>query len=177
MRKIVLTFGFISGGIMSVLMVATLPFLEKIGSDKGFIIGYTGMVLAFLMVFFGVRAYRDNVAGGKVSFGRALKVGALIALIGCCCYVATWEVVYHTMMPDFADKYAAQQINEAKAAGKTDAEVAAVAKQAADFKAMYQNPLMNVALTFLEPLPVGILFTLVTAGMLSRGKREGSERA
>ena len=172
MRKIVLTFGFISGGIMSALMVLTLPFLEKIGSDKGFIVGYTGMVLAFLMVYFGVRAYRDNVAGGRVSFGRALKVGSLIALIGCCCYVATWEVVYHTMMPDFADKYAAQQISEAKAAGKSDAEVAAVAKQAADFKVMYQNPLMNIALTFIEPLPVGIVFTLVSAGLVSRKKKD-----
>ena len=172
MRKIVLTFGLICGGIMSALMVATLPFLEKIGSDKGFIVGYTGMVLAFLMVYFGVRAYRDNVAGGKIGFGRAFRVGGLIALIGCCCYVATWEVVYHTMMPDFADKYAAQQISEAKAAGKTDAEVAAVAKQAADFKVMYQNPLINVALTFLEPLPVGIVFTLVSAGLVSRKKKD-----
>lgn len=172
MRKIVLVFGFICGGVMSVLMVLTVPFLEKIGSDKGFIIGYTGMVLGFLMVYFGVRAYRDNVAGGKVSFGRALKVGALIALIGCCCYVATWEVVYHTMMPDFADKYGAQQISEARAAGKSDAEVAAVAKQAADFKVMYQNPLMNIALTFIEPLPVGIVFTLVSAGLVSRKKKD-----
>ena len=29
------------------------------------LIGYTGMVLAFLMVYFGVRSYRDNVAGGR----------------------------------------------------------------------------------------------------------------
>ena len=35
---------------------------------------------------------------------------------------------------------------------------------------MYKNPLVNIALTFLEPLPVGLVFTLVTAGLLSRGK-------
>ena len=40
------------------------------------------MVLAFLMVFFGVRSYRDNVAGGHVTFGRAFKVGLLITLVG-----------------------------------------------------------------------------------------------
>ena len=28
-------------------------------------IGYPTMVLAFLMVYFGVRSYRDNVAGGR----------------------------------------------------------------------------------------------------------------
>ena len=43
------------------------------------VIGYTTMVIAFLLIFFGVRSYRDNVAGGTVRFGRAFAVGALIA--------------------------------------------------------------------------------------------------
>ena len=41
----------------------------------------------------------------------------------------------------------------------------------AEFKEMYKNPLVNIALTFLEPLPVGLVFTLVTAGVLSRKRR------
>ena len=53
MRKIVLTFGLIAGTMLSVMMILTLPFLDKIGFDKGEIIGYTSMVLAFLMVYFG----------------------------------------------------------------------------------------------------------------------------
>jgi hypothetical protein len=36
---------------------------------------------------------------------------------------------------------------------------------------MYKNPLVNIAFTFLEPLPVGIVFTLVTAGVMSRKRR------
>jgi hypothetical protein len=36
---------------------------------------------------------------------------------------------------------------------------------------MYKNPLVNIALTLLEPLPVGILFTLISAGVLSRKRR------
>ena len=39
------------------------------------------MVVAFLLIFFGIRSYRDNVAGGSVGFGRAFAVGALIALV------------------------------------------------------------------------------------------------
>ena len=53
--------------------------MDAIGFDRGEIIGYTSMVLAFLLIFFGVRSYRDNVAGGTVRFGRAFAVGALIA--------------------------------------------------------------------------------------------------
>ncbi len=46
----------------------------------------------------------------------------------------------------------------------TDAQIAVRVKQMTEFKQMYKNPLVNIALTFLEPLPVGILFTLVTSG-------------
>ena len=105
MRKIVLTFGLISGVFLSAMMLITLPFQEQLGFDKGAIIGYTTMVLAFLMVFFGVKSYRDNVAGGHVSFGRALGLGLMIAGVASLCYVATWEVVYFKLYPDFGDKY------------------------------------------------------------------------
>src|SRR3970282_2978701 len=94
MRKIVLTFGLIAGAILSAMMLFTLPFQDQIGFDKGAIIGYTTMVLAFLMVFFGVRSYRENVAGGSVTFGRAVKVGLMITAGATVCYVGTWELVF-----------------------------------------------------------------------------------
>ena len=71
MRKIVLTYGLIAGAILAAMMFATLPFEDRIGFDKAAVIGYTTMVAAFLMVFFGVRSYRDRVAGGSLSFGRS----------------------------------------------------------------------------------------------------------
>jgi hypothetical protein len=171
MRKIVLTFGLIAGAILSVMMLITLPFHEQIGFDKGYIVGYTTMVLGFMMVYFGVRSYRDNVGGGSVSFGRAFVVGLLITLIASACYVATWEVAYPRLAPDYLDKYAAYSIEKKRASGATEAEIAEQTKKMNDFKVMYGNPLYNIALTFLEPLPVGILFTLITAGVLSRKRR------
>ena len=171
MRKIVLTFGLIAGAILSAMMLITIPFHDQIGFDKGAIIGYTTMVLAFLMVYFGVRSYRDNVAGGRVTFGRAFKVGLLITAIASTCYVATWQVIYYRFASDYLDKYAAYAVEKAKQSGATDEEIAAKTKKMAEFKQMYQNPLVNIALTFLEPLPVGIVFTLVTAGVLSRKRR------
>ena len=64
MKKIVLTFGIIAGALLSLMMVATIPFMDRIGFDYGMVIGYTSMVLAFLLVFFGIRSYRENVGGG-----------------------------------------------------------------------------------------------------------------
>ena len=171
MRKVVLTFGLIAGAILSAMMLLTLPFQDQIGFDKGAVIGYTTMVLAFMMIFFGVKSYRDNVAGGHVTFGRALKVGLLITAVTTVCYVATWEVVYYKLAPDFAEKYTAHAIEKAKKSGATDAQIAAQTKQMAEYSEMYKNPLVNIALTLLEPLPVGIPFALVTAGVLSRKRR------
>ena len=171
MRKIVLTFGLIAGAILSAMMLITLPFMDQIGFDKGEIIGYTTMVLAFLMVFFGVKSYRDNVAGGSVTFGRALKVGLMIMTVASVCYVATWQLIYYKLAPDFGEKYAAHTVEKERRSGATDAQIAAKMKEAAEFQEMYKNPLANIAFTFLEPLPVGIALTLVTALVLSRRRR------
>ena len=173
MRKIVLTYGLIAGGILSAMMFITfLGFHDQIGfGPAGMIVGYTSMVMGFLMVYFGVRAYRDNVAGEGLTFWRAFKVGLLITLIACACYVATWQVVYYKFAPDFMDKYAAYTLEKAQQSGASAAELAEKTREMAEFREMYRNPLVNIAFTFLEPLPVGLLFTLVTAGLLSRKRR------
>lgn len=174
MKRIVLTFGLIAGVILSVMMLITLPFHEQIGFDKGYIIGYTTMVLAFLMIFMGVKTYRDTVSGGKVTFGQAFKVGLLIMLVASACYVATWEFIYYKFTPDYLDKYAEYSLDKLKQSGASAEQVAAKAEEMAKFKVMYQNPLVNIAFTLLEPLPVGLLFTLIAAAVLSRkrGARE-----
>ena len=171
MRKIVLKYGLIGGAILAGSMLLVMPFHEQIGFDKGMIIGYTSMVIAFLMIFFGVKSYRDNVAGGSVTFGRSLVVGLLIMLVASVCYVIAWEIVYYLMLPDFADQYTAYAMEKARAAGATEAQLAAQLNEAEQFKEMYNNPLYNIAFTFLEPLPVGLLFSLVTAGVLSWGRK------
>lgn len=171
MKKIVWTFGLIAGAVLSAMMLLTLPFQDKIGLESGAVIGYTTMVLAFLMIYFGVRSYRDNVAGGSVKFGRAFAVGLLIALVGTACYVTTWEVIYYKLAPDFTTRYAAAAVNRVKQGGGTAEQVAAKEKEMAAFSESYKNPLINIAYTTLEPLPVGLLFALVTAGVISRKRR------
>lgn len=172
MRNIVLKFGLISGALLSAMMAITIPFQDAIGFDYGMIVGYTTMVLAFLLIYFGVRSYRDTVGGGSVTFGRAFKVGGLIALIASCCYVATWEVMYFKFMPDFAAKMTAHTIEKARAAGESEASIAKTQREMEEFEVMYRNPAINAAMTFLEPLPVALVMTLVTAGVLSRRRSE-----
>ena len=177
MKRTVWTFGLISGAIISVMMAITVPFEEQIGSDRGLIIGYTTMVLSFLLVFFGIRSYRDNVAGGSVSFGRAFGVGMLIVLISSLCYVATWEVIYFKFAPGFAAKLEAYNIEQARKKASSPAEVEAKVAEAKVFTQRYQNPVFNAAITLLEPLPVGLVIALVSAGVLRRRRDRESQQA
>ena len=176
MKKTVLTFGLISGAISAAMMLVTLPFVDKIGFEKGEILGYTVMVLSALMVFFGVRSYRENAAGGRLTFGRGFAVGILITLISSACYVATWEIVYYKMMPDFADKYAAHMVERAKASGASQQKIDESLRQAKQFKQMYDNPAINVGITFMEVFPVGLVVTLVSAGILRKKARSPEAR-
>jgi hypothetical protein len=170
MKRTVLTFGLIAGAIMAAMMFATLPFMDKIGFDKGEIIGYTTMILAFMLVFFGIRSYRENVGDGQITFGRAFAVGLLITLISCVCYVVAWEILYFKFMPDFGAKYASHMIEKVKASGASQEVVNAQLQRMKNFKALYDNPFINVAITFTEPLPVGLIITLVSAVILRKKK-------
>lgn len=167
MLKHILKFGLLAGAIMSVVMAATIPFMERIPDGIAMAIGYTSMLLAFLMVYFGVRSWREK-AGGYISFWQGFRIGICIATIGCCCYVATWEVIYYNVMPDFAEKYGAHQLEQAKAAGAPQAVIEAKRKEMEEFARTYRNPLANVAMTLLEPLPPALLVTLIAAGLLRR---------
>jgi hypothetical protein len=168
MRKTVLTFGIISGLILSAEMLATLPFFHKIGEGKALIIGYTTMVLAGLLVFFGIRTYRDNVSDGRLTFARAFAVGILISLIANFFYVATWEFIYHKFMPDFAEKYAAQMVEHAKSSGASAQKIDQTIREAEQFRQNYHNPVYNIGMTLLEVFPVFLLITLISAAILRR---------
>ena len=162
MKKIVLTFGLIAGLMISVLMGCSLLLANRIGS------GYTIMVASFMLIYFGVRSYRDNTLGGQISFGRALACGILITLITTVCYVAMWEVLYFNFIPHFMDSYFAAQIQKVQSSGLDPAVAAAQVAAIQRSQQLYQNPLINAAYTFIEPLPVGLVIAFVSAATLRR---------
>jgi hypothetical protein len=168
MKKTILTFGLISGALSSLMMVATVPFADKIGFDKGEYVGYTGIVLSFLLVFFGIRSYRDKTGTGQITFAKAFAVGISITLISCIFYVATWEVLYFHVLHGFMDKYGAYMVEKLKASGASAATIQAKLEEVKKYKDMYDNPLINAAMTFIEPFPVGLVITLLSAAFLRK---------
>jgi hypothetical protein len=170
MKRIVLIFGLISGVISSTLMAISMPLINNgtINHDNGLVIGYTAIVLSFVLVFFGIRSYRDTEGGGSITFGRGVAVGLLITLISCVFYIVSWQIIYFRFMPDFAEKYTAWEVASMQQKGATEAEIAAKKIELSGIKEIYDNPLTNAAFTFLEPFPVGLIITLISAAILRK---------
>jgi hypothetical protein len=130
------------------------------------------MVLAFLLVFFGIRSYREEVGEGTISFGKAFQVGILITLVACVVYVLAWQVVYWGFYPDFLDQYSAHAVEKARAAGESEAAIREMEADMASWGKLYQNPFFNAGITFLEVFPVGLIVSLISAAILRRRSSE-----
>src|SRR5262245_53338270 len=167
-KRTILIFGLISGLLSSLMMVASVPLMNRQSFDHGYILGYTTIVLSLMLTFFGVRSYRDNVGKGQITFGRAFLVGLSITVISCIFYVVTWQVIYYNFMPDFMDKYGAHVLEKMQASGATAAAIQQKSEEINKLKVMYKNPLFNAAMTFIEPFPVGLVITLLSAAVLRR---------
>jgi hypothetical protein len=177
MRKIIVTFGLISGAISSLVMIALVTFGDRIGFDRGAVTGNTSIVLSFLMVFFGIRTYRDNIGNGQITFLKAFAVGLSITLISCIFYVVTWEILYYNFLPGFWDKYGAHLVEKLTASGASPAAVQAKLQQVRKYKELYKNPLFNAALTFIHPFPIGLIITLISALVLRRKPQSQPEQS
>jgi hypothetical protein len=170
MKKIVLRFGLASGTVLVALAIVMMPLCLNgtLDFDHSEILGYTSMVLSFLLVFFGIRSYRENVAGGAIGFVKAFQVGILITLITCAMYVLAWEIAYFNFFPNFLDQYSAHVLAKMQTHGASAAEIQRTTAQMADLAKNYKNPLYNSAITFMEVFPVGLIVTLISAAILRR---------
>ena len=62
-------------------------------------------------------------------------------------------------------------LEKARAGGATEVAIAKQKAEMDQFEVKYHNPLFNSAVTLVEPLPVGLLIALVSAGVLSRRRK------
>ncbi len=88
MKRTVLIFGLISGAISSAMMLLTLPLIDRgtINFENGEVIGYTAIFLSFLLVFFGIRSYRERYSvEGQAAFDLFLRRGVASAEPGSSC--------------------------------------------------------------------------------------------
>lgn len=170
MKRIVLIYGLIAGAIVGGMLLITMPMYNAgtLDLDKGELLGYTTMTLALSLIFFGVKSYRDKDLGGVISFGKAVQIGLLIMLVAGAIYALCWEISYRTMDGDFMAKMTEHYIDDMKADGATEAELAKAKADWEGFSELYKNPVIRFGVTIMEITPVGVILTLLSAALLRR---------
>lgn len=178
MKKNILVFGLIAGLVVSAFMLTSMNYIShcegSVDYNTSMLIGYASMLIAFSLVFVGIRNYRDKYNGGVISFGKAFKVGILIVLIASTMYVVAWLIDFFYFIPEFAEKFAAHSIDELKASGASQLEIDKETAEMADFVRMYKNPFFNAMMTYLEILPVGLVVTIISSLILKRKTPKGN---
>ncbi len=167
MIRTILVFGAIAGLIVAAPMFGTFLFHivpPKLGHSLLF--GYLVMLLALSLIFVGVKRFRDQSLGGVIRFLPALLVGLGVSAVAGFFYVAAWELIQAATHNDFANSYAAAMVESAHAKGASPAELQRVTAQAQAFKTQYADPLYRLPMTFAEIFPVGVLISLISAGLL-----------
>lgn len=166
MRNRILKYGLVAGLIAGgMLSVTTLMWHDSTPPAWGMALGYTTMLVAFSTIFVAIKRQRED-QGGVIRFWPALATGIGVSLVASVIYVLCWEAALAITHADFIGVYTEQMIAEKRASGVSAQEIAKFSAEMAQMRTDYQNPLYRMPLTFAEIFPVGLLVSLIAAGLL-----------
>lgn len=170
MLRTILIFGLAAGLVVALPMNLMMIFGKHGDGSHSMVTGYLLMLLAFSFTFVGVKRYRDRTLGGVIRFLPALLVGLGISAVASLIYVAAWEITLHTTDFAFIDDYSRAMIDGARAKGASADKLAKLTAEMATMRTQYANPLFRLPMTFVEIFPVGLVVSLVTAGLLRNSR-------
>lgn len=178
MLRTILKYGVIAGLIVGGFEIGTVAAFAGMPPLKyGMLIGYTTMLIALSAVFVGIKQHRDVDRGGVIGFWPAFAIGLGVSFIAGIFYVIAWEAVQAMTHMDFAGSYARAMIESEKAKGASAETLAKLSADMATFKLQYADPMFRLPMTFVEIFPVGVLVSLVSAGLLRNSRFLPARRA
>ncbi len=170
MRKIILTYGVISGSIVIISMILGFTASDNKGILSSQFFGYFIMLVALSMIFFGIKRHRDTELGGVIKFSQALLMGLGIAAVAGVMYVTVWEIYLNVTDYAFINDYVEGILAQHKANGVSGAEYQKYVQEMEDMKVMYAKFYIRLPMTFIEIFPVGVLISLISAALLKNPK-------
>ena len=171
MLRMILIFGTIAGLISgSMLSGLAITLKGHPSSTWGVVVGYLTMLIALSAVFVAIKRHRDVDLGGVIRFWPAFALGLGISVVAGILYALAWEVAVAVTQMDFASDYARILIDEQRAKGVSGEELAKFTAEMERFKIQYANPVYRLLMTFTEIFPVGLLVSLVSAGLLRNSR-------
>ena len=167
MKKTILRYGIYSAITICLLALAGWTFGKKLSYDHQEIIGYSGMIISLVFVFFGIQYYRDKENEGTVSFSKALTIGILISLMAALAFGILDLIYIKFINPDFMNEYYTYYVEEMRSTmSKEDLQIELAKLE--EQKELFSNPLINFATMFLTVLIIGFIISLLSALILQR---------
>ena len=165
LRKI-LSYGTVAGLFAGGFLSAAIVFGGHGNLTRGMVIGYLMMLIGLSAVFVAIKRHRDHELGGVIRFLPAFGLGLGISFVASVLYALAWEATLAITHLDFISGYAQAVIEQERAKGASAQALAEVTAQMEKLKLDYANPFFRFPMTFAEIFPVGLLVSLVSAGLL-----------
>jgi hypothetical protein len=166
MFRLITVYGLIAGLIAIIPMGLQQVLPDHLPLFYSYIIGYTTLLVALSAVFVAIKRHRDIDRGGVIGFLPALGLGLGISFVAGVIYALGWEIFLAVTHTDFFPGYAKAVIAQAKAKGAGAAAIAKLTAELEQQRIQYANPLYRLPQTFAEIFPVGVLVSLISAGLL-----------
>lgn len=169
MKNTLWKFGLIGGCIMNVLFFLSIPLSgDPPNYNTMEILGYASILLAMLVVFFGIKSYRDRQLGGRLPFSKGFLMGVGISAVASA--VLGLYVFIHIAWidPQFEENYAVWEKQSIEASSATPEEKAVQIAKVDEMLEMTNGPFMQSLFMYGTVFVIGIVVSLISAAILKR---------
>ena len=160
------------GGIAALLFIAQQLLVDTLGlvnyatGDGQLISSIVPAIITFVVLYFAIKKHKEEDLGGYITFGRCVKLGALIGVFSGLA-IGLFSAVYHGFIrPDImvdAMEYQKEQMLEM---GQSEAQV----EQAMEMSKAFTSPLALGILSILSSIFWYALFSLIVGAIMKKNQ-------
>ncbi len=166
MQKLILRYSIYAALTLIVIGLFNFTVLSKMSYEVQEIAGYLSIFLSMIFVFLGIKQYRDQINGGKLSFVEGLKVGTLIILIPAIAF-GLLDLVYTELInPAWKEQYYTHYLEQYKSLPAAEFE-----KMKAQLKAqqdMFSSPGLQFLIMSMTVFVLGMIVTVISSLTLKK---------
>lgn len=163
MNKIILKYGILGGIVASLVMTSiTIYMMNHPEETVGMFFGMLTMILAYSFIILGILKLRKE-NNNTLPFSKAFLCGLGIIFISSTIYVLVWLLIYYNFFPNFMEHYCELALKQTP-----PEELVAKKAEMEQYKELYKSPIGVILLTYMEILPIGAIFALISAFILKK---------
>ncbi len=160
------------GGIAALAFIAITLLLDTIGVvnySTGEGLYYSSILAAvatIAILYYAIKQHRDEELGGYITFGRCVKLAALIGLFSGI-LIGIFAFVYHSFVtPDIIPSIMEFQMTQWEEAGMTEEQI----EQASGMTKMFMTPAAQAVSSILNGVFWNVLLSLIVGAVMKKNQ-------